>query len=47
MLCLALGWILADGHAHLKYEMDQNWLFAPTASNARGWWNCSLWLQLW
>lgn len=36
VLCLALGWIPADGHAHAKHEMDRNWLFAPTASNARG-----------
>lgn len=46
VLCLALSWILADGHAHPKHTVDWNWLFACSASNAREWWTCSLWLQL-
>lgn len=35
VLCLTLGWILADGHAHPKPAMDQNWGFAPRASDER------------
>lgn len=47
VLCLALGWILADGHAHPKPAMGHSWDFAPSASDTRGWWACSFWLQLW
>lgn len=35
MLCLALGWILADGHAHPKLAMDHSWGFAPSASDTK------------
>lgn len=42
MLCLALGWILADGHAHPKPAMDHSWGFAPSASGVRGWWDLQL-----
>lgn len=30
VLCLALGWILADGDAHPKPAMDHSWAFAPS-----------------
>lgn len=36
VLCLALGWILADGHAYPKPAVDHSWGFAPSASDARG-----------
>lgn len=52
VLCLALGWVLAEGHAHSKPAMSQNWVFLPPVPVMQEdggrlqlwWWMCAPWL---